>query len=96
MEYESRKYCTIGLFKYEADPMSERFGQPLPGPPHAIYLDPQAEEEEGGGLAVLNRGRVLRPSDDSRGWRWRERLLDKRDGSLLFGGEGEVAHVEER
>ena len=45
-------------------------------------------------ITVLNRGKPLRPSGDSRGWKWRESLQNKRDGSLVFGGEDAVAHVE--
>ena len=70
-----------------------------PPPPHALYLDPQAASAHGGaaahgGVTVLNRGRVVRPSGDSRGWKWRKQLAEKRDGSLVFGGEDEVAHAE--
>ena len=48
----------------------------------------------GPGRIVLNRGKPLRPSDDSRGWKWRESLAAKRDGSLIYGDEASVAHVE--
>ena len=88
------------LFKYHEDPNSPTFGQPLPGAPHAIYLDPMAAASGAaraaavGGVTMLNRGRPLRPSGDSRGWKWRETLTAKRDGSLVFGGEDAVAHVE--
>ena len=127
------------LFKYDADPASDGFGRPLEGPPHAIYLDPQAAAAGagqltesaadapsvgggggGGGTAsgasrrdanrgcsagphpkhprsvLLNRGRPLRPSGDARGWKWREQLLAKRDASLIFAPEGQVAHVATR
>ena len=90
------------LFKYEADPTSERFGMPLAGPPHAIYLDPQATSgrqlRDGAAAAptrtVLNRKneKPLRPSGDARGWKWRESLLGKAASSLIF--EGQVAHRE--
>ena len=91
------------LFKYDADPTSETFGLPLPGPPHAIYLDPQgaatalptapAAREA---VCVLNRGKGLRPHEDARGWKWREALVAKRDASLLYTSESKVAHVEAR
>ena len=100
----------LALFKYELDPESPQFGMPLPGPPHAIYLDPTADPravagtkpkpgspikpKAGPGRIVLNRGKPLRPSDDSRGWKWRESLAAKRDGSLIYGDEASVAHVE--
>ena len=43
---------------------------------------------------LLNRGKPLRPSGDARGWKWREQLLIKRDASLVFASESQVAHVE--
>ena len=85
------------LFKYDADPTSDTFGMPLEGPPHAIYLDPQeASIAHGSGeaVAVLNRGKGLRPSGDARGWKWRDQVAAKRDGSLLLQSESKVAHVK--
>lgn len=80
---------------------SDTFGLPLPGPPHAIYLDPQAAVANAvcsrptSRTVVLNHGKPLRPSGDARGWRWRESLLAKRDGSLVdINSDAAVAHVD--
>lgn len=76
------------LFKYDSDPASAGFGTPLPGPPHAIYLDPQATDASAGRPAgaptVLNRGKVLRPGGDSRGWRWRDACVPQ-DSDIAAG-----------
>ena len=95
--------------QYEADADSDSFGQPLPGPPHAIYLDPGHQEATAAGSAhglgaraepkavVLNRGKGLRPSGDARGWKWREQLLEKRDNSLLYEPDDRtVARIAKR
>ena len=52
--------------------------------------------DTGHSVTVLNRGKPIRPSGDSRGWRWRESLLDKRDGSLIMANPDQVARVAER
>ena len=43
---------------------------------------------------VLNRGSGLRPADDARGWKWKEKLANQRDGSLLYEPSA-VARIEE-
>ena len=94
------------LFKYCSDPFDDRFGLPLAGPPHAIYLDAPAAGGGGGAAAgggcggapftVLNRGKALRPKEDERGWKWRESLAAKRDESLIFASPSTVVRVEKR
>ena len=95
------------LFKYDADTATESFGRPLPGPPHALYHDPQAADAArrplghaiaagAGAHTVLNRGKPLRPKEDDRGWKWRESLRVKRDESLIFASESQVVRVERR
>ena len=34
------------LFKYETDLLSDTLGKPLPGPPHAVYLDPAGAQPD--------------------------------------------------
>ena len=46
------------------------------------------------GALVLNRGSGLRPADDARGWKWKEKLASQRDGSLLYEPSA-VARIEE-
>lgn len=41
---------------------------------------------------VLNQGKGLRPAEDARGWKWKEKLAHQRDGSLLYDGKA-VARV---
>ena len=48
----------------------------------------------GPGVTVLNKGKLLRPSGDARGWKWREQLAEKRDGSLVYEAQEAVAHIE--